>query len=109
MVICWATWCLPCRKDALDAVPVFEKYKDRGLVAFSLAHEFNSPDEFRKAIAEDKLPWPSLYDLDDEFGVFEKHGTSNAAFFLVDRDGTIVATAYSAEELEPAIVALLPE
>lgn len=109
MVICWATWCLPCRKDALDAVAVFEKYKDRGLAAFSLAHEFTSPDNFRKAVTEDNLPWPSLYDLDDEFDVFKKHGTSNVAYFLIDRKGTIVATAWSSEELEPAIAALLAE
>ena len=67
---------------------------------FSLAHEFKSTDAMRKAVERHVFPWPCLVDLDDEFGVFHKHGTQNSALFLIDRDGTIIAVPNSVEELE---------
>jgi hypothetical protein len=50
---------------------------------FSLAHEFKSTDVMRKAVERTDYPWPCLVDLDDEFGVFKKHGTVNSAWIIV--------------------------
>jgi hypothetical protein len=46
------------------------------------------------------FPWPCFVDLDDEFGVFHKHGTQNSALFFIDHDGTIIAVPNSVEELK---------
>ena len=100
LVICWASWCSPCIRDACDIIPLYNQYHDRGLNVFSLAHEFKSTDAMRKAIERHTFPWPCLVDLDDEFGVFRKHGTQNSALFLIDRDGTIIAVPNSVDELK---------
>lgn len=92
LVICWATWCLPCRQEARDIVPLYEKYRDRGLNAFSIAREFQSTDNFKVAVAEDKNPWPCLLDLDDRFKIFDRHGVTSSALFLIDADGKIAAS-----------------
>ena len=100
LVICWASWCSPCIRDACDIIPIYNEYRNRGLNVFSLAHEFKSTDAMRKAIERHAFPWPCLVDLDDEFGVFHKHGTQNSALFLIDRDGTIIAVPNSVDELK---------
>ena len=100
LVICWASWCSPCIRDACDIIPIYNEYRNRGLNVFSLAHEFKSTDAMRKAVERHAFPWPCLVDLDDEFGVFRKHGTQNSALFLIDRDGTIIAVPNSVDELK---------
>ena len=100
LVICWASWCSPCIRDACDIIPIYNEYRNRGLNVFSLAHEFKSTDAMRKAVERHAFPWPCLVDLDDEFGVFHKHGTQNSALFLIDCDGTIIAVPNSIDELK---------
>ena len=100
LVICWASWCSPCIRDACDIIPIYNEYRNRGLNVFSLAHEFKSTDAMRKAVERYAFPWPCLVDLDDEFGVFHKHGTQNSALFLIDCDGTIIAVPNSIDELK---------
>ena len=109
LVICWASWCAPCIRDACDIIPIYNKYRNRGLNVFSLAHEFKSTDAMRKAVELHAFPWPCLVDLDDEFGVFEKHGTANSALFLIDRDGTIIAVPNSVDELKAKLVEIFGE
>ena len=100
---------------------------------FSLAHEFKaaskreksyarigssereqaralvkSTDAMRKAIERHAFPWPCLVDLDDEFGVFRKHGTQNSALFLIDCNGTIIAVPNSVEELKAKLEEIFP-
>ena len=100
LVICWASWCAPCIRDACEIIPIYNEYRNRGLNVFSLAHEFKSTDAMRKAVERHAFPWLCLVDLDDEFGVFHKHGTQNSALFFIDRDGTIIAVPNSVEELK---------
>lgn len=106
-VVCWATWCPPCRKDAINLIPVYERFRDRGLNIFSIAHEFKSPDDFLAAVKQDNYPWPTFYELDNEFDVFKKHGTSSSGIFLVDESGKIIDVMYSPEELESRLSGLL--
>lgn len=109
LVICWASWCAPCIREANDIIPLYNLYHDRGLNVFSLAHEFKSTDAMRKAVERNGYAWPCLVDLDDEFGVFKKHGTANSALFLIDRDGTIIAVPNSVEELEAKLKEIFPD
>ncbi|MDE6049804.1 MAG: TlpA family protein disulfide reductase [Paramuribaculum sp.] len=109
LVICWATWCLSCRKDAKDIVPLYEKYRSRGLNAFSLAREFQSADNFKAAVAEDKNPWQCLLDLDDRFKIFNNHGVSSWGLLLIDADGNIVASGFERADIEPALKRLFPD
>ena len=109
LVICWASWCSPCIRDACDIIPIYNEYHNRGLNVFSLAHEFKSTDAMRKSVEHHAFPWPCLVDLDDEFGVFRKHGTQNSALFLIDCDGTIIAVPNSVEELKAKLEEIFPD
>ena len=70
---------------------------------FSLAREFKSTDNLKSAIEKDRYPWETLVDLDDEFKVFEQHGATSSALFLLDPDHKIIATPFSVEELDATL------
>ena len=101
LVVCWASWCAPCIRDACDIIPIYNEYRNRGLNVFSIAHEFKSTDAMRKAVERHAFPWPCFVDL--------KHGTQNSALFLIDRDGTIIAVPNSVEELETKLKEIFPD
>lgn len=103
LVICWATWCAPCRKEALSIVPLYERYHDKGLDAFGLAREFQTLDDVNIAVKQDKYPWPTIVDRDDEFQLFNKHGVTSSGFYLIDGDGTIITASYSIDDIRKEI------
>ena len=109
LVVCWASWCASCIREACDIIPLYEQYRDRGLNVFSLAHEFKSADAMRGAVERHAFPWPCLVDIDDEFNVFKKHGTENSALFLIDRNGNIIAVPYDLEELKAKLKEIFGE
>lgn len=100
----WASWCGPCRRHSIAMVPVYEKYKDKGFTVIAIARERNR-EAMENAAKKDGYPWQSLLELNDENQVWRKNGAGNAggAMYLIDRDGTILSTSTSAEELEPII------
>ena len=63
----------------------------------------------RKIVERYKYPWQCFADVDDEFGVFKMHGTSNSALFLVNRDGIIIAVSNSVNELKMKLVEFFGE
>ena len=107
LIVCWATWCLPCRGECRDIIPFFEKYRDQGLNVVAIAREFKTTDDLKTAVAEDNYPWPTLLDLDDQFKVFEKLGATSSALFLLDPTGKIVASGYEISDIEPVVADVL--
>ena len=97
----WASWCGPCRRTAKSMIPVYEKYKDRGFTIVGVAREGNRED-MRRALAQDGYPWLNLLDLHGKNKIWNKYGVegSGGITVLVDRDGTILAVAPTAEEVE---------
>lgn len=101
----WASWCGACRVHSKAMIPIYEKYKDKGFTVVAIARERNRR-AMEKAMEKDDYPWPSyLEPINDENGVWSRHGVhgGGGAFVLVDRDGTILSTAFEVSELEPLI------
>ena len=90
LVICWATWCGPCRRECQEIAAFIDPYLKKGLNVFALTREFKDTDNLRAAVEKDRYPWPTLVDLDDEFKLFDLHGATSSAVFLIDPDGKIV-------------------
>ena len=97
----WASWCGPCRRHAKELLPVYEKYKDKGLQVIGIARE-NAAEAMEKAIRQDGYPWLNLLELNDRHHVWQKNGINNAAGggFLIDDKGTILSIYPEADELE---------
>ncbi|WCT13412.1 peroxiredoxin family protein [Mucilaginibacter jinjuensis] len=64
----WASWCGPCRKENLNVVKAFNKYKDRDFTVLSVS--LDQPGKryaWLKTIHEDQLTWTHVSDL--KYGV----------------------------------------
>lgn len=101
----WASWCGPCRKSNPSKVQLFNKYKDNGLVIFSVSLD-QKEDGWKNAIISDKLDWPlHVSDLKGwqsdaarTFGV-----SSIPANLVIDKNGKILAKNIRGEELDKFI------
>ena len=89
---CWASWCGPCRKHSRELIPLYEKYRDRGMAVVGVAREYDSLDDMRAAVEKDGYPWIQLYDLDGAEGIWNLYGLSTAGggIFLIDSEGNLI-------------------
>jgi len=53
----WASWCLPCRKLNPHLKELYSRYKEKGFEVIGVSDDDRNPDAWRKAVAEDALPW----------------------------------------------------
>ncbi len=107
LVICWASWCAPCRRECQEIAAFIDPYLKKGLNVFALTREFNNTDAVRDAVEKDQYPWPTLVDLDNEFGVFDRHGAASSALFLIDPEGKIVFADFGPDKVKAALDASL--
>ncbi|HEX8658497.1 MAG TPA: TlpA disulfide reductase family protein [Hymenobacter sp.] len=99
----WASWCGPCRQQSPHLVEVYDRFKTQGpgFTVYSVSLDHNR-DRWIKAIAEDKLSWPThvsdLKGLDSApaatYGVRDIPQS-----FLLDPQGHIIAKNLSPESL----------
>ena len=91
LVMFWATWAQPAKRDLPDLAKLYAKYNAKGfeVVAVNLDNEKADLDAFLKATP---YPWPELFEaggmesrLATEFGVI-----SLPTMILVDPDGKVV-------------------
>jgi len=96
----WASWCGPCRQKGRELIPVYEEFRDKGLVVIGVARERNIAAA-QAAIQLDKYPWENLVELNDVEQIWNKYGIGNAggSLFLIDANGNIIAIAPTIEEI----------
>lgn len=106
----WASWCGPCRKENPNVVANYQKFKDKGFTVLGVSLDRpGAHQEWVKAIADDKLDWPQVSDLnfwDNE--VAKLYGVrSIPANFLINPEGKIVAKGLRGEALGNKLTELL--
>ena len=100
LVILWASWCAPCRKEAQEIAEFIDPYIEKGLNVFALTREFKNTDALKQAVEKESYPWPTLVDLDDEFHVFDRHGATSSAVFLIDPEDKIIFSDLGPEKVK---------
>lgn len=97
----WGSWCGPCIAKTRTMVPLFQEFKDSGFGVVGIAREFKSTSALEKALERESFDWLNLVDLDDNQGIWQKYGMSNAAgmILLASKDGIILAVNPTAEEV----------
>jgi len=97
----WASWCVPCRKGNPHLKELYAKYKDKGLEIIGVSDDDNKPENWKKAVEQDALPWrhvlrgldwdkikkgeKSENDISEKFGIHEL-----PTKILIDKNGVIV-------------------
>ena len=95
----WSIHCGPCRRTSKAMIPVYEKYKDKGFRIVGISRD--GRQQMTRGIHHDGYPWINLIDEYNKNQVFKSYGIENTAgyTFLVDGNGTIVASGASVEEM----------
>jgi peroxiredoxin len=58
----WASWCSPCRAENPNVAKVYQQYKDKNFAVLGISLD-QSKAKWLEAIAQDKLTWTQLCDL----------------------------------------------
>jgi peroxiredoxin len=96
----WASWCNPCRQENPNVVKVFNQFHKKGFDIFSVSLD-QKKDPWVKAIADDKLTWTHVSDLQYWNSAAAKLYAVNSipANFLLDETGKIIARNLRGEDL----------
>ncbi|WEK33590.1 MAG: TlpA disulfide reductase family protein [Candidatus Pseudobacter hemicellulosilyticus] len=98
----WASWCMPCRMENPHVVKAFNKYKDRNFTILSVSLDLPGKHEaWMEAIHKDGLTWTHVSDLKYwNSEPVKLYGVKSVPMnYLIDPNGTIIATHLRGEEL----------
>jgi thiol-disulfide isomerase/thioredoxin len=102
----WASWCMPCRREAPNLIAAFAKYKNKGFTILGVAIEREGDREkWLKAIAQDSLSWTQVSDFKywDNTAARQYYVTSIPFNFLLDPQGKIIARDIRGAELKDTL------
>lgn len=106
----WASWCGPCRVENPNVVKAYNKFKEKGfnILGVSLDRE-GQKDRWLKAIADDKLTWSHVSDLQywDNAVAIQYGIKAIPQNILIDPQGKIIAKNLRGEELEAKLAELI--
>lgn len=97
----WASWCAPCRAENPNVLRAYNKYKSKGFDILAVSLDTNV-EKWKKAIAEDKLPWVQASDLKEiNNAVVQQFGISRIPDnFLIDPNGIVIARGLRGDGLD---------
>jgi peroxiredoxin len=104
----WAAWCGPCRQENPNVVKTYNDFHSKGFDILGVSLD-RKKDDWIKAIADDKLTWTHVSDLQyfsNEAAVLYSVN-SIPANFLLDKNGIIIAKNLRGENLYNKIKELL--
>jgi len=104
----WASWCGPCRGENPNVVAVFNAYKTKGFGVLGVSLDTDK-DKWLKAIADDKLSWAHVSDLQGWKNAVAGLYCINSipSNLLVDKTGKIIDRNLREEKLREKIAELL--
>ena len=104
----WASWCAPCRGENPNVVKVWKEFNKKGFDVFGVSLD-QKKEDWLKAIADDKLTWTHVSDLQYWSNAAAKLYAvySIPANFLLDDKGTIIAKNLRGDALTSKVKELL--
>jgi thiol-disulfide isomerase/thioredoxin len=106
VLIAWAYWCQPCRREATHLVAFHKQFKERGVRFIGLTTEgVDAEDRSEAFLADAGIEWPNGLGAIETLS--ELQAESIPSVWLVGRDGRIVWNMASETSLESAIEAAL--
>jgi peroxiredoxin len=87
----WAAWCGPCREENPNVVKIYNEFNKKGFNIVGVSLD-NRKEDWVKAIADDKLTWTHVSDLQRGNNAAAKLYAVNVipSNFLLDENGVII-------------------
>jgi peroxiredoxin len=106
----WAAWCTPCRQENPNLVKVYKDFNKKGFDVFSVSLD-RDKDDWVQAIADDRLTWTHVSDLQYWNSSAAQLYAVNAipANFLLDENGIIIARNLRGTELYNKVNTILSD
>lgn len=83
----WASWCVPCRQEAVELNRSYDRYKDRGVAFVGIAWN-DDEGEARKFARQYRVEYPLALDIEGRLAI--AYGmTGVPETFLIDREGRL--------------------
>ncbi len=104
----WASWCGPCCAEIPAMKKALEQYHDKGFDIVGVSLDSKAYD-WKKAIEKHGISWPQMSDLKG-FGCegAKRYGVKAIpATYLIDQNGTIIATNLRGENIAKMVGELL--
>ena len=104
----WAAWCGPCRQENPNVVKLYKEFNKKGFDVFGVSLD-RTKDAWVKAIADDKLTWTHVSDLQYWNNAAAKLYGIGAipANFLLDENGVIIGRNLRGEALSNKVKEVL--
>ncbi|MGJ7033597.1 redoxin domain-containing protein [Niabella hirudinis] len=104
----WASWCGPCRRENVNLVKTFNKYKDKNFTVLGVSLD-EEKDRWLAAIEKDGLTWTHVSDLKGwENQVAQKYRiTAIPRNLLLGPDGRILGKDLRGKDLDSKLAELL--
>jgi peroxiredoxin len=110
LVVFWATWCEPCKKDLQMLLQYYNEFKTKGFDIVGISLD-SSESIFKEFVSRVQLPWKMAYSgLGWKDPVVKLYGISSIpSYWLVDKKGVLRSFNVKGEDLRGAIAQLVAE
>lgn len=100
LIVFWASWCSPCRKEIPALKTFYGQYKDKGISIVSVSVDQNIT-AWKKAVKEEKMPWSNIANLpSDGQEIMEFFGIKSVpTMFLLDGNNQILLSDPAFEQV----------
>ncbi|WP_461532453.1 redoxin domain-containing protein [Sinomicrobium sp.] len=104
----WASWCGPCRAENPNVLKAYNTYKDKNFTILGVSLD-DDEAKWKKAIAEDGLPWTQVSDLKGfKNEISSYYGIQGIpSTLLIDPEGKIIAKDLRGQELHQKLEEIL--
>ncbi|MEA5376651.1 MULTISPECIES: TlpA disulfide reductase family protein [Vibrio harveyi group] len=87
----WATSCGVCMAEMPDLVATYRQYRERGFEVIAVAMSYDDPEQVRKYVRKQGLPFSVVFDQDGRLAAEFEHASVTPTTFLIDKAGTRIS------------------
>jgi thiol-disulfide isomerase/thioredoxin len=93
LIVFWASWCGPCRKEIPELLKLHQQYSSKGLTITSISID-SERNNWKNALEQEKMPWQQLLAIDSSKQLLEKNYSIKAIpkSFLFDDNKKLIRT-----------------
>jgi len=104
LVVCWASWCGPCRMQHPELNDLYTKYKGEDFEMIGVSFD-KDLQKWTAAIVHDKLYWKQVVDTSGFDGDLSSYYAIEGipTSFLIDKEGKIVGSDMTVKEIEKVL------